>query len=314
MDRIEEEARMNGESLFDSDRLGHCIEIYLNDKSKLGINCNKKYAQIKWNNKLYTNFFTRPIQNADNAYYFSEEGTISSGYNMTFDTVIINECLEFVPDIITFLCNVLGYLKDDGGIVFINRDRRYSDTCIMPPSTFMQAYSIWKGDEMIFKQILYEVMFHLTYKYDKPSYWNAYPISDRQYYPIELIEEMHSKTSNVYKWFIPYWRFDMREFLFFIQGMIETNILCVDFVKLIPTSQYEDSFELELKKKAGGYRNHQQKTSVLDELRDAANALYREVILEENDIVDYYVNELRAWKEEFFRLKSLYNDEISNNR
>ena len=232
---------------------------------------------------------------------------------MKYDSIILNKCIEYIPNIIIFLINILKYVKCDGRVVFINRDRRYSDTCLMPSSSFIQAYNVWTGNERIYNDIVSDVMFHLTYNYDKPSYWNSYPVSDRCFYSIEKINNMLSEVTSEKRWFVPYWRFDMREFLFFVQGLIETDIMCLELEKIIPTAKYEDEYLVEMVKHEKGFiKNSQQKTKILDEIRDTANALYWNVFLEENDLISYYASELNNWKEEYYKLRGLYDGLLCN--
>lgn len=293
---------------FMDDDSASCIEIFLNDKTDIGSSTKKKYLRLSLENYCFIKPFDNIYEDNDFKDEFNANDTIDEKEKGAYDSVILNSCIEYIPDIIGFIIKSLRFIKRNGKVIFVNRDKRYSNTCIMPSSSFVQAYNIWKGEKEILREIIFDILFHLTFNYDKASYWNAYPVSDRNYQSIDSISSMIMNKKDGKEWFLPYWRFDMREFLFFIQGINQEGILCLELERIIMPSEYDNTYAAVFTYRGNDYiRNSMMKTQIQDEIRDAAYSLYNDVLLEENDIIGFYVDELRNWKEEYYRIRELYD-------
>jgi SAM-dependent methyltransferase len=167
-----------------------------------------------------------------------------------FDWVVASHVIEHVPDVVTWLADVARSLVDDGRLVLVVPDRRYSFDARRPRTTVGQMLQAFEAkDQRPSVRAVYDHLSEAVSLSAHEAWIGVPPTPDRRVHDRELVRETvrnHRESTEYIDCHV--WLFTPREFVEQLAELSDLGLL--DFVveELVPTAPYDLEFYVTLRR------------------------------------------------------------------
>lgn len=179
-----------------------------------------------------------------------------------FDVVYLSHVIEHMPDIISFLKDVVNILEKDGKLVLIYPDARYCFDHFRNGTTFIDAYDIYKSKSINGKAV-FDFTYNVVHENDPAFFWGASKIAD-----ILPTNKFSNALESYDKAFINelpddvhFWPFSDYQFVKFLYDTDRAGLLDFEISDFHETQMNTQEFMIVLspkKNKSQGYGKYQE--------------------------------------------------------
>lgn len=179
-----------------------------------------------------------------------------------FDVVYLSHVIEHMPDIISFLKDVVNILTKDGKLVLIYPDARYCFDHFRNGTTFIDAYDVYKSKETNNKAV-FDFTYNVVQENNPILFWNNTDIQD--ILPRNKFKDAAKSFDKAFDGELPddvhFWPFSDYQFIKFLYDMDRAGLLGFDINDFHETQYNTQEFMIVLtpkKSKSTNYIKYQE--------------------------------------------------------
>lgn len=168
-----------------------------------------------------------------------------------FQYVVLSHVIEHIPDLISFFLDIANILDDEGKIIMLVPDCRYTFDYYRNPSSFANIYDVYKRGKESLLPVFLDAYSNKTILNDSFKLWNSrkYLDLERESSPEEVLDRLENILNQEYPT-THYWTFTDFSFLKVIQDLTVFKLINFKVIEFYPTEypRYEFGVVLELDK------------------------------------------------------------------
>lgn len=225
--------------------------------------------------KLYTNndYLEATGLNVDIKSVVEIDYVVKKSYTETFkntkkfDVVYLSHVIEHMPDIISFLKDVVNIIKKDGKLVLIYPDSRYCFDHFRNGTTFIDAYDVYKNNSINGKAV-FDFTYNVVNENNPVFFWNEQNIAN--VLPKNIFNESLKSYEKAFHDELPddvhFWPFSDYQFVKFLYDMDRAGLLDFEITDFHETQYNTQEFMIILSLKSKNEVNHTRYKQLLSKI------------------------------------------------
>lgn len=217
-----------------------------------------------------------------------------------FDVVYLSHVIEHMPDIISFLKDVINILGKDGKLVLIYPDARYCFDHFRNGTTFIDAYDVYKNKSINGKAV-FDFTYNVVHENTPSFFWNGENIID--ILPKNKFNDALQSYEKAFNNELPddvhFWPFSDYQFVKFLYDMDRAGLLDFEISDFRETQQNNQEFMIVLSPKKDKSLKYSTYQKILSTISPAVKI---SAALKEKQDLDYQVTQLKKSTEEANKL------------
>lgn len=168
-----------------------------------------------------------------------------------FKYIVLSHVIEHIPDIISYFLDISNILEDDGKIIMLIPDCRYTFDYYRNPSSFANMYDVYKNGKKSLLPVFLDAYSNKIIMNNSFKLWNSrkYLDLEKESNPQEVLDRLKNILNQEYPT-THYWTFTDFSFLKILQDLTIFNLFNFKVTEFYPTNypKHEFGIILELDK------------------------------------------------------------------
>jgi SAM-dependent methyltransferase len=190
-----------------------------------------------------------------------------------FDVVYLSHVIEHMPDVISFLKDVINILSKDGKLILLYQDARYCFDHFRNGTTFIDAYDVYENQSVNGKAV-FDFTYNVVQENIPAFFWDASTVMD--ILPTNkftsALKSYDKATANELPDDVHFWPFSDYQFVKFLYDMDRAGLLDFDISYFHETQLNTQEFMIVLTPKKSKSLNYDKYQKILSKISPAVKA------------------------------------------